>query len=474
MIWRYQVMRKVRLKMEGQQKYEVIRRVVENDGNKTRAACMLGCSRASIYRMIAGYKSSGKEYFVHGNTGRSPVTARSERERAKIIKLYNTKYWDASFAFFSELLLSKEGISVSPSLVRNILMNEGILSPYATRRTRREMTRRLKAELNAAKIKSGKKAAESRIIAVEDAHAHRPRCAYFGELLQMDASIHLWFGDRKTALHAAVDDSTGILTGARIEKEETLMGYYHVLYQTLVSYGIPYMLFTDRRTVFEYAGKTDKRVENDTFTQFSYALKQLGIGLRTSSVPQAKGRIERVFGALQRRLPILFRAAGVKTIEHANAFLDRYIREYNAQFALGSDNISSVFEKQPGKARLNLILAVLTPRVVDSGHAVKFGGRLYMPMSASGNPVHFRKGSRGLVVNAFDGKLFFTLGDKAYALSEIPARETASRELDNAPRIKARRTYVPPMSHPWKLASFEWHMKQQPHRHADDDDPLYE
>jgi hypothetical protein len=465
-------MRKVGLKMKEEQKYEIVRRLVEDDGNRTRAACKLCCSRASVYRMMAGYRLSGKEYFVHGNSGRRPVNARSERERARIIELYNMKYWDASFTLFSELLKSEEGICASPSLVRDILMKEGILSPYAKRKTRREVTRRLKAELKGAKTKREKKMIGSRIIAVEDAHAHRPRCAYFGEMLQMDASIHLWFGEDKTALHAAVDDATGMLTGARIEKEETLSGYYHVLYQTLMAHGIPYMLFTDRRTVFEYTRKADRSVERDTFTQFSYALKQLGVGLKTSSVPQAKGRIERAFGTLQRRLPILFRVAGVKTIEQANAFLDRYIREYNAQFALSSDDIPSVFEKQPGKARLERILAVLTPRVIDSGHAVKYEGRLYMPTSATGNPVHFRKGSRGLVINAFDGKLFFTLGDKAYALTEIPERETVSREIDDIPRVKTRRkTYVPPMSHPWKLASFEWHMKQQSHRLADDNDP---
>ena len=214
-------------------------------------------------------------------------------------------------------------------------------------------------------------------------------------------------------------------------------------------------------------------MENDTFTQFAYALKQLGVSLKTSSVPQAKGRVERVFGTLQRRLPILMRMADVKTIEQANAFLDRYIREYNASFALGFDNIPSVFEKQPGKAKVNRILAVLTPRTIDSGHAVKYQNKLYMPTSSSGNPVHFRKGSRGLIVNAFDGSIFFALDKKTYALCEIPKREEKSCEIDNVPRVKAKKkTYVPPMHHPWRLSSFESFTKQQPHRYTDDNDPL--
>ena len=208
-------MRKVELKMNEKQKYEVIKNLVESGGNKTRAACKLGCSRSSVYRMMSGYRSSGKEYFVHGNTGRKPYNTRSEKERAIILELYNAKYWDASYEFFSELLMSYEGISASAGLVRSILMKEGILSPLATRKTKREMMSRIRYEMRNARTKAEKKAIESHIVAIEDAHAHRPRCAYFGEMLQMDASIHLWFGEAKASLHVAVDDATGIITGAR-------------------------------------------------------------------------------------------------------------------------------------------------------------------------------------------------------------------------------------------------------------------
>lgn len=88
-----------------------------------------------------------------------------------------------------------------------------------------------------------------------DAHSRRPRCAYFGEMLQMDASLHLWFGDCKSQLHVAIDDCTGRIVGAYFDHQETLNGYYHVLLQFLTGYGIPHMLYTDNRTVFEYKNK---------------------------------------------------------------------------------------------------------------------------------------------------------------------------------------------------------------------------
>ena len=77
------------------------------------------------------------------------------------------------------------------------------------------------------------------IVALEDAHPRQPRCIYFGEEVQVDASIHLWFGRVKTALHAAIDDSTGQVLAAYFDNQETLKGYYNIYYQILTKYRYP-------------------------------------------------------------------------------------------------------------------------------------------------------------------------------------------------------------------------------------------
>ena len=122
------------------------------------------------------------------------------------------------------------------------------------------------------------------------------------------------------------------------------------------------MFYTDRRTVFEYKQKNSPSLENDTFTQFGYACKQLGVDLKTTSIPQAKGRIERLFGTLQSRLPAELRLAGISTIEQANEFLASYLKEFNARFALDMDCIKSVFEKQPDEEKIDQFLAVIHPK----------------------------------------------------------------------------------------------------------------
>ena len=356
------LMRKVDLTVTEEEKYLTIKKLVETNGNKRAAALKLDCSVRHINRMIKSYKEYGKEFFLHGNRGRKPVNAMPQDKRQQIAKLYQSKYWDANFKHFSELLVERENISVSPTTVRSILFEQHIVSPMATRKTRKRVKMELLEELK--KTTSQREIAEiqDQIVIAEEAHPRRPRAAHFGELLQMDASEHLWFGFDVTHLHATIDDCTGAILGAYFDKQETLKGYYNVAFQVVSTYGIPYSFLTDRRTVFEYRKKNSPDIEDDSFTQFSYACKQLGIELNTTSIPEGKGRIERLFQTLQSRLPILLRLAGVTTIEQANMFLDSYIEEFNSQFALTVDHTKSVFEKPPLREKLNLILAVLTER----------------------------------------------------------------------------------------------------------------
>lgn len=281
----------------------------------------------------------------------------------------------------------------------------------------------------------------------------------------MDASEHLWFGDKKTQLHIAVDDSTGAIVGAYFDLQETLNGYYNVLSQILKNHGIPYMFFTDRRTVFEYKKKKSPSIEEDTFTQFGYACKQLGIEIETSSIPQAKGRVERIFRTLQSRLIIELRLNGITTIEQANTFLNSYIKEYNDAFALPVNNIKSVFEKQPDDEKINLTLAVLSSRKIDNGHCIRYENKYFKLLDNYGYPVYYYKGTSGMVIKSFNKELYFCVEEKVYALEEIPIHERKSRNFDfDTPVEKPKKKYIPPMSHPWKQASFEKYMNKQAHR----------
>lgn len=457
-------MKKVELRMKEELKYLTIRKLVETNGNKKRAAIKLDCTIRSIDRMIAGYKANGKEFFVHGNRGKIPAKALSEELKNEIEQLYLSKYYDCNYTVFTEFLAERENIFVSIDEVRVLLRDRYILSPRSHKSTRKRLRKQLLEEQKRAKTKSEKEKIQTNIVAVEDAHPRQPRCQYFGEEIQMDACIHLWFGNTKTALHAAIDDATGNLVGLYFDYQETLNGYYHITKQILMKYGIPYKFKTDRRTVFEYKRKGSSLLEEDTFTQFAYACHQLGSQIETSSVPEFKPRIERAFQTLQQRLPQELRLANITTIEEANQFLSQYLKKFNEQFALCINHNKSVFEKQPDEKKINLILAVLTKRVIDKGHSIKFNNKYYRLVNRVGIPIYFNRGTTCIVIKSFDNQLYATVNDTVFALEEIPEVQAISENFDEIVETKPKKIYIPPMTHPWKRKLFEDFIEKQEHR----------
>ena len=219
-------MRKVVLTLKESEKYLTIKKLVETNGNKKRAANKLKLTVRQINRLIAGYNQFGKEFFVHGNRGRKPAHALSDDDKNQIEDLYNTKYFDCTYTQFSELL----------DEVRCILKERYILSPRSHKITKKNIKKLLIQQKSKATSKKEIAKVQASIVAVEDAHPRQPRCIYFGEEVQIDASDHVWFGNQKSQLHAAIDDSTGQVLAAYFDKQETLNGYYNIFYQILTKY----------------------------------------------------------------------------------------------------------------------------------------------------------------------------------------------------------------------------------------------
>lgn len=456
--------------MDEQKKYEVIKALADHpNGNKDRAALTLGCTKRHINRMLAGYRREGKAFFVHGNRGRKPATTIPEETRNTVVDLYRNKYYQANFRHYTELLEERENIRISPSSVAKILEAESILSPRVTKARKKRIKKELLIKKENASSKKEADAIQANLVAVEDAHSRRPRCAYFGEMQQMDASPYEWVPGQTWHLHLAIDDATGTVTGAWFDTQETLRGYYHVFHQILTNYGIPYQFFTDRRTIFTYKQKNSPSLDEDTYTQFAYACKQLGVLLESSSVPQAKGRVERLNQTLQSRLPVELRLAGITTIEGANEFLHSYIKKFNAKFSLPIHHTKSVFVEQPSDETINLILAVLNERTVDCGHCIRFQNQHYRMLDNRGLQVHYRNGTKTMVSQAFDGSLYCCVNDKEiYALEKVPERYPSSKNLDaEQPAQKPKKKYIPPMNHPWRRSAFRKFVQNQPHHFED-------
>ena len=194
-------------------------------------------------------------------------------------------------------------------------------------------------------------------------------------MLQADGTPFDWFGNgEKYSLHGFIDDATGKVTGLYMCKNECLLGYLEVLRQTLEDYGIPISLYPDKYSVFFPPKKVNDHITIEEqlngrekgITQFGRIVEELGITMFAASSPQAKGRIERLWETLQSRLVTEFRIHKITTIEQANEFLITYIKKYNSQFAIESQNKQSMFLKLPKKYNLDELLCVRFERTIDN------------------------------------------------------------------------------------------------------------
>ena len=300
-------------------------------------------------------------------------------------------------------------------------------------------------------------------IALEDSHPRQEKPKYFGENTEMDGSIHLWFGDKKSCLHLAADEATNTITGGYFDWQETLNGYYHVYNQILLNYGIPFKFTTDNRTVFNYLSlNPDKRTsEKDVLTQFGYACKQLGTSLKTSSVFQAKALIERDNGTFQGRLENELKLNNITTIDEANKYLiEVFIPKFNKRFALNPQKFQSVYETSPTPERINQILAILTPRKIDNGNSIKYKNEYYQPYE-NGKLKCFRAKTDCLVIKAFDNNLFVTIDEKIYELKKLKSHKDYSEEFDEVPAIiEEEPKDIPKMNYNWKLEAFKFQIKK--------------
>ncbi len=131
-------MRKVELRMNEQEKYNVIKELVDHNGNKNRASKKLGLSIRQIDRLIILYKEKGKSGFIHGNRGKCPTKTLDKSISNDIGLLYKMKYQGFNFRHFVEYLEEIENIKVSYHFVYKHLTRSGIISPKSRKKTKKE------------------------------------------------------------------------------------------------------------------------------------------------------------------------------------------------------------------------------------------------------------------------------------------------------------------------------------------------
>lgn len=305
------------LNKEESKRSMVLSQVERGKMSKRGAAEVLGVSVRHLKRILAAYRKEGAEALAHGNRGKTPCNALDTGTKDRVVELAQSTYTGCNHQHFTELLAEREGIILSRSTVRRFLVEKGVNSP----RKRRPPKHR----------------------------SRRERRAQRGMLLQVDGSDHDWLEGRgqRLTLVGAIDDATGEVSYALFREEEDAQGYFLLLRHIVKSHGIPLALYHDRHGIFVRSPRDKESLEEELEgkrypTQFGRVMKELDITSISALSPQAKGRIERLWGTFQDRLVIELRLAGATTIQEANQVLTGFLPRYNSRFA--------VFPSQPGSA----------------------------------------------------------------------------------------------------------------------------
>jgi transposase len=378
---------------------KIMHAVLRGEHTQVEAARLLDKSSRQVRRILRRLQANGDAALVHGLRGRPSNHQPDPQLRQAVLAAYRQRYADFGPTFASEKL-AREGLHVGAQTLRRWLIAEGLWQ----RQRRRDPHR-----------------------------SRRPRRACFGELVQMDASIHDWLEGRgpEVVLISMIDDATS-RTLARFYDAGTVQTHMDLLARWLRRYGRPLALYTDRHSIFEPQDKG--HALPDAVTQFGRALQELGIDLICAHSPQAKGRIERSFGTAQDRWVKELRLAEVSTLEGANAVLGRLLPGHNRRFGKPAREATDAHRPLGPGHDLAAILSIQEERVVSNDYTVRFRNRFYQLLP----PVHAgQRGGRVVIEQRLDGSMAIRFRDKYLKYCEVPQASLPGGSAPRPPEFSA-------------------------------------
>jgi hypothetical protein len=305
---------------------------------------LLGMSGRNFRRLCIRYEEDGVEGLRDRRIGRVSPRRAPAGELARMQELFRERYRDFTVKHFHEHLVKRHNYKLCYTVTRLSLQAAGLVAKAKRRGAHRKK---------------------------------RTRRPLPGMLLFQDGSTHRWIAaiEHDLDLIVTLDDATGQICSAFLVEEEGTMSSFCGLAETIERYGLFGAFYTDRGSHYFVTPKDSSKVDKTQLTQVGRALSQLGITHIPSYSPQARGRMERVFGTLQKRLPQELRLARIKTIAAANRYLkDRFVPDYNARFAVAAAEPGSAFVPYVGRPLAD-VLCVQEDRVVGADNCVSFNRR---------------------------------------------------------------------------------------------------
>lgn len=416
-----------KLNVKEQEKASILHSAIMGKITNAQAAKQLRLSIRQVQRAKAGVRKGGAHAVVHKLKGRSSNHAFPEDTKLKAIETISNKYADFKPGFAQEKLQTIHDMQMTSQTIRVWMTEAGI---WKTRKQKNSGIHR----------------------------SWRPRKEYFGEMEQFDGSYHLWFENRfidqfgnpiETCLLACIDDATGKITKATFAPNEGVHAVFTFWKAYVEEWGKTLSIYLDKFSTYKINHKV--AVDNsDLMTQFGRAMQELQIYLITANSPQAKGRIERLFGTLQDRLVKEMRLAQINTPEDGNKFLKEiFIPKFNDKFAVTPEKTGSVHNSltPTDKNNIDRIFSIQSIRVINNDFTIQFKNNWYQLAEIQETTV--RAKVKVLVEEWLDKSIHFSLREKYLSYTELPERP---KKVNKPPLILTRHNlnWKPPIDHPWR------------------------
>jgi len=403
---------------------KVIHQVLQHKLTWPQAATQLARSVRQIGRLCARVRTEGHKGIIHRLRDRPSNHHLRQETLAQALRLVHQHYPDFGPTFATEKLRERHHLTLSPSTLRRGMIASGLWRPRHRKPPHR---------------------------------AWRPRRACVGELVQLDGSDHAWFEDRgpRCVLLLYIDDATSrLLEGAFVTVEDT-----RTLLSTTQTYlkrhGRPVAFYVDKDSIYtvnRQASIEEQLQDSAPLTQFTRAMRELGIEVIAANSPQAKGRVERSFDTQQDRLVKELRLAGISTIPEANRFLHaHYFPAHNARFAVEPANPTNAHRPLLKTHDLDAICSVQTTRTIDHDFTLRLQNRFFQLLPEQ--PVRIRPGDTVLIEQRLEGTTHLRAKGRYLAYTPIakrpPRASVAVVTIPLATRASLPRP-PPPRAHPWK------------------------
>jgi hypothetical protein len=402
-----------------QERYDIVRSCIEGDITNKEASVRLGLKIRRVQELKRAVEKEGRGGAVHKSKGRTSGNVTDETTVKKIVAFLKEKKHKDFGPTFAQEKLSAQGVEMNTETLRLLMIEEEIWVPHKRR-------------------------------GPQIVREWRERKECFGELVQFDGSYHDWLETgEKECLLASIDDATSAITEAMFEDNEGVCAVFRFWWLYMEAHGRPVAIYLDKFSTYKVNRKN--AVDNPEFmTQFERAMKELGVRVICANSPEAKGRVERLFGILQDRMIKEMRLLDIKTCDAADKYIrEEYRGDHNKRFSVPAKSIVDAHRPLSDdlRTRLPSIFSVRSMRKVNNDYTIQFKNKWFQLESAQDTAIYKR--DEVIVEERLDGTLHFRFKNVYLKYRELPERPK-SLNVPVVALTKQKPDWKPPENHPWR------------------------